>query len=230
MKREAPLGGQFLGEQGAWQKRLPAATGEGPPLLFMLSRAELASARWRWELPALARAMTEELAAVLDDGCHGCGVVARQARERLREILDAANLVEGAPRARSWVTDEGGYRTWHRSVGVSVSAGALTVDVDCICRSATVGMRVWNDVTTCDATLREHGRVLARYAPRVRLGEGKLSEVFPLAAFSQTVQFPGNGELLIESGFSYEGNGKTHPYAKAGVRGRVVMDGSLVAP
>lgn len=230
-KRAAPVGGQFLSEQGEWQKRLPAATGEGPPLLFMLSRAQLASSRWGWELPALARAMAEELAAVLDDGCvRACGVVARNVRERLRDFLDDSTTIEAAPRARNWLTDESGYHTWHRNLSARVRAGLLTVDVDCICHSATVGMRVWNDVTTCDATVRERGRVLARYLPRVRLGEGKLSEVFPLAAFSQTVQFPEAGELLIESGYNYEGDGKKHPYEKDGIRGRVVVVGNLIAP
>jgi hypothetical protein len=197
----------------------------------MLSRAQLASSRWSWELPAIAQAMAEELAAVLDEGCaSGCGVVAPNVRERLRAFLDASNTVEGAPHASNWITDEGGYHTWHRSFSIRVSAGPLAVDVDCKCNSETVGMRVWNDVTTCDATVRERGRVLARYLPRVSHGEGKLSESILLEAFSQTVQFPEGGELLIESGYNYEGDGKKRPYQKDGVRGRVVVVGNLIAP
>jgi hypothetical protein len=229
-KRAEPVGGQFLGSEGRWQMRLPAAMGEGPPLLFMLSRAQLTSPRWGWELPVLARAMVEELAAVLDDGCSGCAVVARDVRQRLQDYL-AADTVAGAPSVRNWVTDEDD-PTWHRTFGIRVSAGplAVDVDVDCSCRSEYVGMRGWNDVTTCDATVRERGRVLVRYLPRVRLGRGKLSNVFPLAAFSQTVQFPEGGQLLIESGYDYKGDGKEHRYEKDGIRGRVVVTGNLMAP
>jgi hypothetical protein len=61
-------------------------------------------------------------------------------------------------------------------------------------------MRMWNDVTTCDATLRDHGRTIATYRPRAKLAATRESLLEPTGAYDQTVELPGGASLVTETG------------------------------
>ena len=93
-----------------------------------------------------------------------------------------------------------------RRLAVHAVTGNVAVDVTCTSRSYTVGMRMWNDVTTCDATLRDHGRVLATYRQRRMTVLEHHSVVTPVDAYEQTVDFAGGAELFATTGWDYEGD------------------------
>jgi len=101
-----------------------------------------------------------------------------------------------------------------RSVAVRSHAGAVTIDVTCTCASSTVGMRMWNDITSCDAMLRERGRVLATYRPRVLARSNKESIDEPIEAWDQTVELPSGTVLVDETGWDYAGDNVTTPLRK----------------
>jgi hypothetical protein len=213
---EKPIGGQFLVE---WSPHL-ARHIDGPAVLFLLSAAELNSARYSWEMPSLAKSMAEELLAVLDEGCRaGCGPQVGPVRARLQELLDAQRQ-DGVPRTRRWQTGHDAPPIEdHRSIAIRTRAGQITLDVSCSCVSSTIGMRHYNDVTTCDASLLDRGRFVLRYAPRTDLASGKIALLSELDAYTQTVTFADGEALEIKSGYEYSGNGADTPRQKAGVRG-----------
>lgn len=191
-----PVGDQFL---GAWRDLL-LTTNDSPPLLFLLGASDLDGYRYGWRMPRVAHAMAEELAAVLDDGCAaGCSPIADAARTATHAFIDG-DATDDPARTRSWDTDDAGITEhWHR-LAIRSRVGALVLDVTCDCASETVGMRMWNDVTTCDATLRDHGRTIATYRPRVRMAETKESILEPTGAYDQTVELPGGASLVTETG------------------------------
>lgn len=213
-KYAGPVGDQFLNE---WTDLL-IAKGDGPPLLLVLGKDEL-NGRYGWHMPRVTRLMAQELASVLDDGCSGgCPAAAQAARTAVHAFTDEDNPTDDPARPRSWVVDEAGYHTYMRSVAVRSRAGAVTLDVTCTCASATVGMRMWNDVTTCDATLREKGHVLATYRPRMLSKSNKESIEEPIDAWDQRVELPGGTTLVIETGWEYAGDNVTTPLRKTTVR------------
>jgi hypothetical protein len=213
-KYGGPVGDQFLGE---WSDLL-LAKGDGPPMLFVLSPKDL-NGRYGWRMPRVARLMTEELVSVLDDGCaQGCSPAAEAARTAAREYLDDGAFTNGAARTRAWEADDAGITTYRHRLAVHSRASSITVDVTCDCASWTVGMRMWNDVTTCDAVLRDSGTLLATYQPRVRSKSNKESLEESLDAWDQIVTLPGSGMLVTETGSEYAGDNVTVPLTKTTVR------------
>lgn len=213
---ERPLGGQFL---LSWAARFYQH--DGPPLLFLLSSTELNSPRYRGQLSGLAEAMARELAAVLDEGCRqGCSPQVGLARSRLRELLAAEHRRDGPARLRRWQTDDE-VPVDHRSIALAIGAAQISLDVACSCASSTIGMQMWNDITTCDASLLDRGLPVLRYAPRIVLVSGKHAVFRPLDAYYQTVSFPDGETLVIESGYSYSGDDVNQPRQRAEVRGKL---------
>lgn len=213
-----PVGNQYLGE---WGRRL--ATGnDGPPRWFLLSAADLASNRYGWELPRLSEAMAEELGAVLDEGCrgHSCTAEIERARASVRTFVDddLGTRTFGAPRVRRWTTDDDVHEE-HRRIAITGRVDATTFDVECTCTSWTVGMRMWNDIAECEATLRDHGRTLLRYTPVTKRGSGKQVVFFPLDAYDQVVTLASGASLTIESGYAYEGDDVRTPAKRGAPRG-----------
>jgi len=205
-----PVGDQFL---SAWSDLL-IAKGEGPPMLFVLGARDL-NGRYGWRMPRVARLMAEELASVLDDGCaSGCSRAAETARTAAHGFVDDGDFDDGDAQTRAWVKDDDGIRTYMHRLTVRSRAAAITVDVTCTCASWTVGMRMWNDATTCDATLREKGHVLAIYRPRVRVSDTKESILEPTEAWDQTVELPGGATLVTETGWDYAGDNVNTPLKK----------------
>jgi hypothetical protein len=172
-QRAEPVG-NFL---GWWGKDLALGSNDGPPLLFVLDAAALKSARHGWKLPKLAQTMADELARVLDEGCGRdaaqCSAAATHARDAARELADTYDYRDGEPRLAHWQDDDAGVTMWHRSFAIRRSAGAVALDVTCESASWTVGMRMWNDIGTCEGVLTERGQVIARYSPRVVLADNK---------------------------------------------------------
>jgi len=205
----APVGGQFLTE---WNDLL-IGKGDGPPMLFVLGAGDL-NGRYEWRMPRVARVMAEELAAVLDDGCTaGCSPAADAARTAAHAYLDG-DVEVGIAKTRAWDTDDAGITNHMHRLAMRSRAGAITVDVTCTCASWTVGMRMWNDVTACDATLRDKGRVLATYQPRVRAMSDKESIEEPMDSYDQIVALPGGAMLVTETGWEYSGDNVTTPARK----------------
>jgi hypothetical protein len=213
-----PVGDQYL---GVWGRRL-ATTEDGPPHWFLLSAAELASSRYGWELPALAEAMAEELGAVLAEGCRAraCTAEVEQARASLRAFVDddRSTRTFGAPHTRRWITGED-VPEEHRRIDIAGRAEATSFDVECNCTSWTIGMRMWNDLAECTATLRAHGRTLLTYAPSTKRISHKEPLLSPLDAYDQIVTFASGATLTIESGYSYAGDGVTTPLTRGSPRG-----------
>lgn len=213
-KYAGPVGDQFLGESGD----LLVAKGDGPPMLFVLGASEL-NGRYGWRLPRVAHLMAQELASVLDDGCAaGCSPAAEAARTAAHAFVDDGSFDDGAARTRTWVQDDSGINTTMHRLTVRSRAAGITVDVTCTCASWTVGMRMWNDTTTCDATVREKGHVLATYRPRRLSRSNKESIEEPIDAWDQTVELPGGATLVTETGWDYNGNNVTTPLTKTTVR------------
>jgi hypothetical protein len=209
-----PVGDQFLGE---WRDLL-LAKGDGPPMLFVLPPHDL-DGRYSWRMPRVARLMTEELAAVLDDGCtQGCSPAAEAARTAAHGYVDDDGFTSDAARTRAWEADDAGITTYMHRLTVHSRANTITVDVTCDCASWTVGMRMWNDVTACDAVLRDRGKVLATYQPRVRAMPDKESIVESIDAWDQIVTLPGGGMLVTETGWEYAGDNVRVPLTKTTVR------------
>jgi hypothetical protein len=200
VKYSRPVGGSYL-EQ--FHDRFGRG-GDGPPALFLASDAELAGARLGWVMTKLADSLTAELAAVLDDACQagGCAHVVEAARTRVHNLAGEPQNF-GAPHARHWTDTSELPSVDHRSITIR-SAGALTVEAVCTCRSWTIGMQMWNDEIDCIATVRDHGRFLVRYAPRVLRGSEKQVLLFNLDAYDQLATFPSGDDLVIESGFEYD--------------------------
>lgn len=194
-----PVGGDFL---RSWAEKMPAASRE-TPRLFLLSRAELSSRRYGWEMPALATAMARELSAVLTEGCRtGCSATVEHARTRLQQFLDSDEPREDAPRtARSGSNELGSSDI--RSISIRTVAGAVSTEVTCRCESWTLGMRLWNDLVTCDARLLDRGRSLLRYSPRFELESNRQALDYPLEAYRQEVTFEDGTALVIKSGYNY---------------------------
>lgn len=169
--------------------------------------------------------MAGDLAALLDEGCaQGCDAEADHARTVAHTLVDADQPVDSAPTARHWRTTDDETTMFHRTFAMHRVVGAIAFDVSCRCDSETVGMRMWNDLGTCDAVLTERGRTLARYQPRVQLARTKLSTFFALDAYDQTVELASHEQLVIASGYTYTGGVDfAHmtdvPLAKAAPRG-----------
>jgi hypothetical protein len=209
---EAPVGGQYLAND------LLLAQGDAPPLVFLLPADELTGYRYGWRMPRLAEAMAQELAAVLDDCPTKQCSRTEEARAALRVLLDADDHRDGPVRSRQW--EHADDVTEHiRQLTTRRTAGAVALDVTCTCSSWTVGMRMWNDITTCDATLRERGRVLASYRPRRLTKPTKESTFDPIDAWDQRVSFGSGDDLVIETGWSYAGDNVSSPLVKTTVRG-----------
>lgn len=195
----APAGDQFL---GIWGRRF-ATSVDGPDVLFLLPDRELAGLRYGREVPAIARTLVEEAIAVLDEGCRAatCSEPTTRARALLQSLL-AAQPTATAPHARHWTATEAGLAVDKRSITTRLSASGITVDVLCSCASQTIGMGLWNDIASCTATVRDHGRPLLRYEPRVRRGEDK-GVSYALDAYDQTLVLgtgPTERTLVITSG------------------------------
>jgi hypothetical protein len=223
-KYSVPVGNQFL---GGWSDLL-LAKHDGPHILFMLSAAELNDSRYGWYMPKVAQRMANELASVLDDGCTGgCSPGAEAARTAAHTFADNGPG-DGATQTRAWVKEDETPRIhmhrlsvrsrWQQLGDDGVAIDSIDVDVTCTCESWTIGMRMWNDVTTCDATLRDKGRVLATYRPRVALGSGKEISLFPLQAWDQTVVLPGGATLVTETGWNYTGDDAHTPRKRTTLR------------
>ncbi len=197
-----PVGAYFE----RWGRDLALGTGDSPALLFLLDAAELRGARHGWRMPKLADELVRDLAAVLDAGCEkACSGSAQRARDIAHALAEAEDTRDTAPRTRRWQTIEDGFGTDHRTITMRRVAGAFALDVSCRCTSWTVGMRMWNDLGTCDATLSEHGHVVATYVPRVLLAETKESTYVALDAYDQTVTLGDRHRLVIHSGYDYSG-------------------------
>ncbi|HTR56389.1 MAG TPA: hypothetical protein VMJ10_37200 [Kofleriaceae bacterium] len=183
--------------------------GDGPPVLFLLDRAELASYRYAWELPTMAKLAARDIAAVLADGCKDtCPDDAQHVRDAAQELAGdgEAEPHDGDPRVRRWQDDDVGVTTDHRVIALRRTAGPFALDLACSCDSWTVGMRMWNDMVTCDATISEHGKTLASYRPRVLTDNGGKEGVFTrLDAFDQTIELASGARLAIASGYNYSG-------------------------
>lgn len=213
-KYAGPVGDQFLGE---WSDLL-LAKGDGPPMLFVLAAHDL-NGRYGWRMPRVARLMAEELGSVLDDGCTtGCAPAAEAARTAVHAFVDDDFRADDAARTRAWDVDDAGIMTHMHRLAIRSHSGAVTLDVTCDCASWTVGMRMWNDTTACDATLREKGRVLATYQPRVRAMSDKESIEEPIDSYDQIVALPGGGMLVTETGWEYLGDNVSVPLTKTTVR------------
>jgi len=215
----SPPGGQFLIDAAA---RLSTER-NGPPALFLLSRADLDSPRYAWQMPSLATSMAEELSDVLAEGCRlGCDPQAERARTLVRRFLEADQRHDGSARTRRWQSDD---RVDHRSIATRSSAGTASLEVTCDCRSWPINGRSWNDVATCDATLLDRGRSVLQYSPRVEWAEEQGYRMYPLEAYRQDVKFPDGEALVIESGYNYADppRGSSNvPRPRAGVRGSLV--------
>jgi hypothetical protein len=223
---ERPVGGEFF---ESWGKRL-AIRHDGPPPLFLVSSAELNDERYGWEMRMLARTMAEELSAVLEKGCrNGCDAQAGRARVLLQELVEAEARRDSPAQTRHWKGDGDDSRPVdHREIAIRTSAGQVSLEVVCRCESVTIGMGMWNDVTTCDASLLDRGRRLLRYSPRLELGDDRTSLLVALDAYQQTVRFFDGEQLIIESGHDYTLKDpeswrryKVRELKKAGVRGSV---------
>jgi len=198
----APVG-DFL---QTWGKDLAVGTNDGPPLLFMLDSSELRSGRHAWKVPKIADLMARDLAAVLDEGCaQKCDAEAEHARTAAHALVDAEQPVDSPPTAKRWKTGDADMTMFHRSFAMHRVAGKIAFDVTCRCDSETVGMRMWNDLGTCDAVLSERGRMIARYQPRVLLARTKMSTFVELDAYDQTVELASHETLVIASGYTYAG-------------------------
>jgi hypothetical protein len=210
-KYAAPVGGQFL---TAWSDLL-LGEGDAPPLLFMLRSDDLDGYRYGWRMPRVAEAMASELTAVLDDACGSrCPPAADRARTAAHAFVDASDRTDDAAHTRAWDSDAEGISTHLRRIALRSRAGARSLDVVCTCASWTVGMRMWNDITTCDATLRDAHGVVAIYRPRVLARSNKESIEEPIDAYDQMVVLPGLGTLVTETGWDYAGDNVTTPLAK----------------
>jgi hypothetical protein len=213
-KYGGPVGDQFLSD---WSDLL-LVKGDGPPMLFVLGATEL-NGRYSWRMPRVAHLMAEELASVLDDGCAGgCSKAAEAARAAAHDFVDQAIFDDGAAHTRTWVKDDAGMNMYMHELRVRSRSGTITVDVTCTCSSETVGMRMWNDLTWCDAVLRANGHVLATYKPRVLMTDTKESLLEPTDAWDQRVELPGGTTLVTETGWNYAGDNVDSPLKKTTAR------------
>jgi hypothetical protein len=213
VKYSLPVGGYYLTQ---FNDRF-GRSGDGPPALFLVGDAELAGARLGWVMPKLADSLINELVAVLDDACQGrgCAAAVEAARTRVHEIGEWRSY--GPAHAHHWTDMSEMPPVEHRSVAIR-SAGAVTVEAVCTCQSWTIGMRMWNDEIDCVTTVRDHGRFVIRYAPKVLRGYGKEVESFNLDAYDQVASFPSGDDLVIESGFEYEHGSDARPVKTRQVR------------
>jgi len=124
-------------------------------------------------------------------------------------------------RARSTLADRSGRapREDHRSIAIRTRAGHIALDVSCTCTSWGIGMRQWNDVTTCDASLLDRGRLVLRVRAAHRAGVGQHRVALRSRCLHQTVTFADGETLEIESGYQYSGADAHSPRQKVGVRG-----------
>jgi len=223
VRYEHPVGYELAMDSSFLERwGIPLVIGhDGPPVLFLLSSAELNGERYGWEMPALAEAMARELSAVLDEGCRdGCSTQAGQARARLQGLADTDARRDRPAQIRRWrAEDDGLPEVDHREITFRTAAGRISLDVVCRCVSQPLGMRMWNDFTVCDASLLDRGRLVLRYAPRVELASDRISELRALEAYRQTVSFPDGEQLIIESGYDYTGDDIDRPREKTEVRG-----------
>jgi hypothetical protein len=215
-----PVGDQYLGE---WGRRM-ATPDDGPPRLFLLTAAELSSYRYGWEMEALSKAMAQELQAVLEEGCRAktCRADIERARSSLRALIDddARTRVFGETRTRRWTTGDD-VPEEHRSIAITGRLDAIAFDVECTCTSWTVGMRMWNDLADCKATLSEHGHELLHYAPTTLRGSEREAVYYAIDAYDQIVTFAGGSTLTIESGYAYNGDGARTPLTRGAPRGKL---------
>jgi hypothetical protein len=189
-----------------WGRDVALGTGDSPALIFMLGDGELRAGRHGWRVSRLAQDLLADLAALLDAGCEdGCSAGAQHAREAAHALADAEDTRETAPHARRWQTTDEDIPTDHRTVTMRRTAGGFVLDVTCRSKSWTVGMRMWNDLGSCDAVLSEHGRAIATYQPRVLLAPTKESTYVALDAYDQTVTLADHEQLVIRSGYEYSG-------------------------
>ncbi|MBV8757531.1 MAG: hypothetical protein JO257_09660 [Deltaproteobacteria bacterium] len=213
VKYEHPVGGQYL------EANLVLAYPDVPPALLEPHSGDDAF-RYEWRYEALARALAKELAAVIDDACpKGCDA-SRDTRDALQTWIDASSVTE-THALRRWKTDDDIAPTYLRRLTVRTTAGAVAFDVTCTATSDYVGMRGWNDAVTCDATLRDHGHVLATYQPRQQTVLDRHTWVHSIDAWEQTVTFA-SSELVTRSGWDYEGDPDTPDLVKTRPGGGVI--------
>ncbi|HSN29054.1 MAG TPA: hypothetical protein VLT45_22355 [Kofleriaceae bacterium] len=205
---EHPVGGDFL------DSNLLLAYPDMPPaLLEPHSGADAFRYGWRYE--ALARAMAKELAAVIDDACPAGCDASRETRDALQTWLDAGGVTETHALKR-WKSDDDVAPTYLRRLAVHATAGNIALDVAGTASSDYLGMRGWNDDVTCDAIVRDRGRVLATYKPRHLTVLEHHTWLRAIDRWEQTVTFA-TAELVTTTGHDYEGDPDLPALVKKGV-------------
>lgn len=205
---ERPVGGDFL------ESNLLLAYADMPPALLEPHGGDDAF-RYNWRYEALARALAKELAGVIDDACPAGCDASRQARGALQTWLDAGTVTETHALAR-WRSDDDIAPTYWRRLTVRATAARIAIEVACTASSDYLGMRTWNDAVTCDATLRDRGRVLARYKPRRLTVLDHHTWGHAIDRWEQEVTFAA-AELVTTTGRDYEGDPDLPALVKTGV-------------
>ncbi len=205
---ERPVGGEFL------ESNLLLAYPDMPPALLEPHSGDDAF-RYGWRYEALARAMAKELAAVIDDACPAGCDAAREARDALQTWLDMGAVTETHALKR-WKTDDDVAPTYLRRLAVRTTADGIAIDVACTASSDYLGMRGWNDDVTCDATLRDRGRVLATYKPRHVTVLEHHTWLRAIDRWEQAVTFA-TAELVTTTGHDYDGDPDLPALVKRGV-------------
>lgn len=202
-----PVGGQYL---EVWGEKLTKTDG-APPHLFLLDAKQLASHRYGWQVDRIARSISDELAAVLEEGCKGpCPDEVAHAQEILRD----EDFNFGNPKVLHWITGEDVHEEHSQ---FSTADAHLTVT--CRCDTWTIGMQLWNDIAECQVELRDHKKRLLTYKPTTERGSGKMELFTPLEAWTQTVELASGAVLEIDSGYKYTGDDAYTPRVRAEPRG-----------